>query len=282
MIIQMNTTLLPFRPTHRLHQSIPISTTHAITMHDATLLSDSSNDIISFELKPKWATFNDPYYSTGYCRFCIHAHYRSIPSEYCPLDLFSNSSTRIHHAISCLVKTPSNNLKYFINGMNHPVVCNDDNLMHHLPRLVEILVQDPLLSFLSLLQHALSTHSIHQVYECYQTLLNLYGPDWSPTLDHYHQVLSTLQDYNQLDYFNSNHPDYSNSNQTDYSNSNHLNLNDSITVVSRFLLNTSLKDCSIIISFSSLTHYSIKLVDLDMKSMHKIPTYLDTEQSMIE
>ncbi|KDR81718.1 hypothetical protein GALMADRAFT_135125 [Galerina marginata CBS 339.88] len=90
---------------------------------------------LAVEIKPKWAFLPSPIHlsketkliKTQTCRFCMHSHLKAqkgqeIPTDYCPLDLFSGDENRVTKAIHGLwdawvaSNATANNLKIFARG----------------------------------------------------------------------------------------------------------------------------------------------------------------------
>ena len=52
----------------------------------------------------------------GCCRYCLHVRSKtvgSVPTEYCPLDLYSAEAPRMSRALRALLPTPLNNMRVF-------------------------------------------------------------------------------------------------------------------------------------------------------------------------
>eukprot|EP00794_Sanderia_malayensis_P020267 gene20267-22253_t len=89
-----------------------------------------SDQVFAVEIKPKWGALTDKNckiklgheVKLSTCRFCMQQHYKlklgkiKQISSYCPLDLFSNSLSRIKNALRALFDNPQNNLRVFYNG----------------------------------------------------------------------------------------------------------------------------------------------------------------------
>ncbi|KAI9228783.1 MAG: inositol-pentakisphosphate 2-kinase [Piptocephalis tieghemiana] len=121
------------RPIHRRHQSILTSQPHATLLPDLTATS-SSWPAMSMEIKPKWGFLpksrnisQERAIKRRVCRHCLKT--RSLQglgkpsSSYCPMDLYSIDSARMHKAlISLYSDPPSNRLTFFREGK----VCSKD------------------------------------------------------------------------------------------------------------------------------------------------------------
>jgi hypothetical protein len=93
-------------------------------------------------------------------------------SDYCPLDLYSESPPRIKSALSALCKVSGNNLRVHLNGMIVPIDKGIECLTGYfgvdLVELVaEILSREMVLNELKKLQ-MLDTHDIEHIYSLYQ------------------------------------------------------------------------------------------------------------------
>ncbi|XP_072961241.1 inositol-pentakisphosphate 2-kinase IPK1-like isoform X1 [Typha angustifolia] len=103
----------------------------ALLISDHSVFTGTPRDsvCIAVEIKPKCGFLpSSEYISKANCikkcvtRYRMHQllklHHGEIlkTSEYDPLDLFSRSKERIHHAIKALFSTPQNNFRVFLNG----------------------------------------------------------------------------------------------------------------------------------------------------------------------
>ncbi|BGP23025.1 hypothetical protein JCM10295v2_001918 [Rhodotorula toruloides] len=90
--------------------------------------------VLAVEIKPKWGFLPSPSHlspssapvKTTYCRTCMHRHYKASQDDaldgFCPLDLYSGDSARVHKALEQLYGTwissvsEINNLRIFLDG----------------------------------------------------------------------------------------------------------------------------------------------------------------------
>ncbi|XP_033106076.1 inositol-pentakisphosphate 2-kinase-like [Anneissia japonica] len=157
------------RPLKRLNTEIDEYSGYGICLPDFCFMQPSNsknlNPVLCVEIKPKMGLLPDlkqisPERSIkrSACRFCMYQKLKlSLPnvnpgnhkveygtwesaSLYCPLDLFSGNEDRMMYALNCLIKTPQNNLRVFLNG--RLIFANNGRYMPTLDdhkRLVDIL-----------------------------------------------------------------------------------------------------------------------------------------------
>lgn len=121
------------RPEWRIRDSrINVQSGLALLMSDHASFSqglDGAAPCISVEIKPKCGFLpcssfisSENHLKRLVSRFLMHQHLKlsqkevASISKYCPTDLFSESRDRIHQAIVGLLETPQNNLRIFLNG----------------------------------------------------------------------------------------------------------------------------------------------------------------------
>jgi inositol-pentakisphosphate 2-kinase len=129
------TQLLQHAEKHRLEKRIKRWPTDAFAKAsgniEAFLMQDLSKIAgcalsLCWEIKPKWG-FLQP--DAPACRFCMHQVLKGESSQYCPLDLFSESKSRKARSLEYLKRSPQNNLKFFCNGKQCELDSADEMFM---------------------------------------------------------------------------------------------------------------------------------------------------------
>ncbi|KAM8931094.1 inositol-pentakisphosphate 2-kinase [Pelodytes ibericus] len=141
------------RPESRCEKEMDVSG-YAMCLPNLTRLQTfpfiEHRPIYCIEIKPKCGFIPSSAHITKeikrkVCRFCMHQHLKVAKgkwkriSKYCPLDLFSGNTQRMHFALMNLLQESQNNLKVFKNG-ELIYGCRDDQehlsdlneLAHHL------------------------------------------------------------------------------------------------------------------------------------------------------
>uniref|UniRef100_A0A8C5QZL1 Inositol-pentakisphosphate 2-kinase n=1 Tax=Leptobrachium leishanense TaxID=445787 RepID=A0A8C5QZL1_9ANUR len=141
------------RPESRCEKEMDVSG-YAMCLPNLTRLQTfpfiERRPIFCIEIKPKCGFIPTSPHITKeikkkVCRFCMHQHLKVAKgkwkriSKYCPLDLFSGNTRRMHFALMSLLQESQNNLKVFKNG-ELIYGCRDDQehlsdlneLAHHL------------------------------------------------------------------------------------------------------------------------------------------------------
>ncbi|RIB04632.1 inositol-pentakisphosphate 2-kinase [Gigaspora rosea] len=253
------------------------------------------------------------------CRFCMHKYFKKKVSNYCPLDLFSLDEVRLKRAIKELLSNPNNNLKMFIQGMqihigqddwptqlyeffNFDQSSTDHKTQHQIVDqknllvmllLCTILEEQILFKRLKQLQKTLDELDIEGIYKLFlEQRSNLHDPtieEWQLIVKEYEQRIKS--------------PSVP-----------HLSM-DGAQMRQRiyeFLMSTTLKDCSIIFTFQKSRFsdetkvaddtslffkekvkfipfssdkiyfkYKVNVIDLDPKSVTKIPYYYDLDAMIV-
>lgn len=223
----------------------------ALIMPDATVLSTfltnntNKNPTVCVEIKPKFGAIhlcstihpdNAPLKQST-SRYQLHQHLKlhqgniDLISKYDPLDLFSNDSERIHHALHALLNNPQNNLVLFIDGQKVDIIQSNsitsvqDVLLPHMSisKLVyilrSILIQEGILDTLLDVQQ-LCRMDIEGIHYIYQHILQQ-----KPSLD------ITCQQHIGLESLNT------------------LSHDDAYSLLRKYCIATTAKDCSIMLTF---------------------------------
>ncbi|KAF9203343.1 Inositol-pentakisphosphate 2-kinase [Haplosporangium sp. Z 27] len=287
------------RPENRLHKSIDCSQTAGFLVLDHTrfIKPSANHPSAAVEIKPKWGFLTtsafirkDQSIKKRKCRFCMYQHHKlglgkeeSI-SEYCPIDLFSGKEALVEDSLRALVKTPQNNLRLFVDGVQKPISneemqrCLYDPSANVIPRtrslndyndesyqttslidvLTKILVQSPLLRRLSRLQQALDSLDVETIHRFYVQLADPITnavPD--PTLEDYLKAAESFMYRTDMnDSMDKDNETFMNGNDASLGFGPEDDLDDEHVVPSslklhyihEFLLSATLKDCSILIT----------------------------------
>lgn len=238
----------------------------------------------------------------------------SVKSGYCPLDLYSGDSVRIHKAISNMWTWRQNNLKVFYNGVVVKGEEDETNVLNAflgsessneskeivINLLTKIMAREPLLRRLKLLQKTLDRIGIEELYHLYKTQFeDSNSPDGmfstEEEISEWKGIVKTCLENLRDDGVKSEE-------SKEYSVKR---------LIKEFLVSATLKDCSVMISMvrcgseedarrvvggnkSGSSHliklggedddswivYSVHVVDLDPKSVSKIPKYYELEQEI--
>ncbi|KAF9364006.1 Inositol-pentakisphosphate 2-kinase [Mortierella sp. NVP85] len=201
-----------WRPSHRLHKGIDCSRSIGFLALDHTrfVKPSGSQPSIALEIKPKWGFISRSAFiprnrdiKKRKCRFCMHQYYKLVSeqeaslSEYCPIDLFSYEEALVQDALEALVKTPQNNLRLFLDGVQQSI--SKETMMQCLfgpdaakvqlteaitgdeeatlpvsltDIITQILIQSPLLRKLGRLQLALDSLDVETVHRFYAQMVD--------------------------------------------------------------------------------------------------------------
>jgi inositol-pentakisphosphate 2-kinase len=220
----------------------------------------------AFEIKPKWgflpasnvhARHNEVKMST--CRYCMHKVYKSqlkgkgieTVGDYCPLNLFSSDGGIVLDSLKALRKYPSNNLSI----MNSGVISDDPMTDDQIQKIANIICGSDLLRNLAKQQKRLDSHSIEYVQILYE---NLSDADFA--------MINNLNEWRKILY------------RTKEVSSDMLAPHE---IIIEYLIGVALKDLSVIISFDEDDSDAIvKVIDVDVKSVRKIPHWFQLDQKI--
>ncbi|KAJ2723843.1 hypothetical protein GGI07_002382 [Coemansia sp. Benny D115] len=304
-ITELNQTAEPSRPENRTHkQADPRQTLGSLVpdmIHAPTSeRSKAGRHTVAVEIKPKWGYLPDsaslsPETSVKHrvCRFCMKQYTKQESveetiSEFCPLDLYSKNSTRIGHALDCLMKNPQNNLRVFVDGQI--VGSSDDGLAMDIDRIpdvnrlkqivTDIILTERLFPCLAQAQQRLDYMDIEGIFPKYQSALESGEISTSePTIKDW---LQAVQEYLERESSNTSGPTLTDSYISDRQ------------AVLEFMIAVTLKDISVMLCFESwppvdesigdgsLPEYRIAIIDADPKKLHKIPDYLKQDQKIVD
>jgi inositol-pentakisphosphate 2-kinase len=206
----------------------------------------------------------------------MHCHLRSTNSlnGYCPLDLYSGNAERIEKAVQILVQPKSTLLKKTLKVSSRGAIEMDTEIMQEL--LHRILTKDPILTKLKTLQKTLDAFDVEHVYELYHKLEDQQCVDsiahWESVIARYHERLSFSTDVlaAEKDEFKQR--------------------------IFEYVLSMTFKDCSLMINVtptindssktiklanSQAFSYDIKVIDIDLKDIEKIPFWYELDQSIV-
>ncbi|CAA6665376.1 unnamed protein product [Spirodela intermedia] len=235
----------------------------------------------------------------------LHEGQISWLSEYDPLDLFSGSRDRMNQAIRALFHCPQNNFRVFFNGslvfgalgggMDKDVV---NDISHEkneaFENMLKTVIQEEhtqhVQSFLELVGDAIfNSGIIDRLLEVQK--LDIF--DIEGAIHAYYNIISQpcliCQNLNDADLLNR------------CSSIHSLSLEESLKIVRGYLIATTAKDCSIMVSFrprqrnvtsdfgsvflkstGQTFDYKAYFIDLDMKHFRKMPYYYELDQKIVE
>ncbi|CAO3647303.1 unnamed protein product [Mucor fragilis] len=290
-LTQLATHVQSARPPSRLQTKIITDAPVSFIMTDLTQMWPGE-PTLTFELKPKWGFKPSCDTVTGikrlYCRFCMHSHLRGTKlNGYCPMNLYSESSTLIHKALDVLLVTSpqEKTLRVSINGQDISLIKADPNAEYKallgiasqqalIPEILKaILIQDPILLILKTLQADLDSLDVENILSLYQQQRDNIEAD----IDTF---VTVVDNYKKRIW----HPDTP---TTD------------IQRVLEYVLSMTFKDCSIMINvtpaavkatghkFVTLDNgltfqYDIKVIDTDLKKLDKIPYWYELDQKIVD
>ncbi|KAG8889384.1 Inositol-pentakisphosphate 2-kinase [Tulasnella sp. 332] len=266
------------------------------------------------EIKPKWGFLPSPYHLSNEtrsaklsrCRFCMHAHYRSVESDttvnthYCPLDLYSGNETRVHKALQALCEVwatsdgSTNNLKIFAAGKR---VTPSDALSiqalgkeMHLVEYMGLSRSDVLSTLTSamtneLLPVILDTSILRVLSELQRTLdpLDIEGLAqlWNSSLQSDHSTFGTdIEEVTMEEWvsFGRQYSSWKRNSPKEWGNLASTSLRYYLVA---YLLSATFKDCSIIIHFCSGLTPSIAVIDLGPKGVSRFPKWYKLDRDVV-
>ncbi|RCI04492.1 hypothetical protein CU098_012072 [Rhizopus stolonifer] len=240
------------RPAYRLEKTVNFNSTAALILKDVT-------QPLTIELKPKWGFKPHSQFikhlklKEKHCRFCMHSHFRHLNiGDYCPLDLYSANPSKVKRAIRALLTYPD--LKKTLKMSMDSMTMDDIEYV-----LGEILVRDSILKRLQTLQKKLDRLDVEGIMPLY----NKYQPYksdiaiWEKIVDNY--LSGTDGDLQRL---------------------------------YEYVLSMTFKDCSLLINMKKVEkseskaikmgeyyiEYDIKVIDVDVKNIDKIPYWFKLDQ----
>ncbi|KAG0288827.1 Inositol-pentakisphosphate 2-kinase [Linnemannia gamsii] len=244
----------PSRPESRRQKGIDMAQSVGFLALDHTRFikpSPGQSDV-AVEIKPKWGFLTKSAFlrknqdiKRRKCRFCMYQHQKlkigqeGGLSKYCPIDLFSGTELMVHDALDSLVDTPQNNLRLFVDGIQHPVsresttqcfselatstspqpqeqqqkrkskwMEGDDHLDYEeddsgpvrlTEVLTQILIESPLLRRLGRLQQALDSLDVETIHRLYTNLLEHDFSLTEPTVEEFLGTAEAFMDRTDMD-----------------------------------------------------------------------------------
>ncbi|KAI8890859.1 DUF941-domain-containing protein [Backusella circina FSU 941] len=291
------------RPNPRKQKSIDFSLSVAYLMKDLTHFWQNEN-VITFELKPKWGfkplllsklPKDHQIIKRTKCRFCMHSHYRGLKqTQFCPLDLYSQDIIRRKKALNALLydSPMEKNLKVLLNSHKIPLDQQDtdskcaqtlvgSNKNRFLENILNsILASDPILQKLKQLQmnlDELGASEIDSYYKRHKGNVTQYDIEaWKGVVNRYHNRLGLFEKVTFPE-----------------------NEEEELQRIYEFVLSMTFKDCSVMINVKHATEknphdkhfimlegeamqYDVKVIDLDMKTISKIPYWHQLDHDITE
>ncbi|KAI9019504.1 inositol-pentakisphosphate 2-kinase [Phycomyces nitens] len=284
------------RPEHRLGSHINQTILSGYSAPDLTRCF-APLSTLTIEIKPKWGFKPMSRHISSHhsikqrmCRYCMHSHLRNRQTDYCPLDLYSNDPSRMRHAIGSLLETSGDQLRVFVDGkrqMDKKVESwfagESKSAMAEI--VTRVLRQEGVLDRLRVLQTHCDEWDVEGIiglYEKYKNNLDLDLEGWVQVVE---VLLQRLE-----------RPEM---------------VVDERQRVFEYVLSMTLKDCSVMISVceendkdkdkdnqgldKSLMNavywetprgrvyykHAIKIIDLDLKDIQKIPSWFDLDQRIV-
>ncbi|KAH9966403.1 inositol-pentakisphosphate 2-kinase [Russula dissimulans] len=291
----------PFRPHKRRIKSVI-----DCSERTAVLVADLIGGLpCVVELKPKWGFLPNHIHlspetkpiKTQTCRTCMHAHLKQSEGEnaamqYCPLDLYSGSKERLNTALEGLWDSwvqfngLINNLRIFSYGKM--VLPNDELTLYAWSRelfslpadapltsiksnfinsLLPQILHTPILNRISFLQRSLDSLDCEGLAKLIEVSPSADLDFTQPTMEDWVSFVDML-----LSQKHHIHSRFSSSNLRYH--------------VLAYLLSATFKDCSLIIPLhpnpADTENGSIKIVDLEFKSVDRIPRWLKLDQRIVQ
>ncbi|KZT69771.1 hypothetical protein DAEQUDRAFT_765100 [Daedalea quercina L-15889] len=288
---------------------------------------------LAVEIKPKWGFLPCPDHlssatrpiKTRTCRFCMHAHLKGaaeedVPSNFCPLDLYSGDEHRVGLALRALwdawVRTDGgiNNLRVFAKGRilkpssdvallgslltstATPNLALDELRAQFVEALLPTLLATPVFHLLSFRQRTLDPLDIEGLAALWA---RIYAHDQSsaPLAFGEHAVEPTLEEWASfVDAYLARCQAYAGSHKGGPV-AQHTELR---YYCLAYLLSATFKDCSIILRFGSAgqvderahkgqqnasplaAQAEVKIIDLDIKSIKRLTKWEKTDKEIVD
>ncbi|KAJ5068177.1 inositol polyphosphate kinase 1 [Anaeramoeba ignava] len=289
---------------------------------------------LSIELKPKCGFIpNSPFidknnqFKKQFSRYFLHQRLKKKKGEieeislYDPIDLFSNDKNQIFHAMDCLLNNPQNNLKIFLDSQLifggirsqeqegdektelRKLLMDQNHLQTQLKNIfnkekqniqslkeiiTQIILKTKVLDNILNLQK-LDNLDIEGIYQIYQNLNNskIEIPSWKKICDNQPFLESILQNIKK--------PKIENEENLLKFKLEDLSKEESIMKIIEFLISSSVKDCSVMITIQEVEkkdkieensiikdensgkffQFKIAIIDLDPRSAEKIITAVE-------
>jgi len=323
------------RPGKRKSKQLEIRCQAAVVMpflgyFDCNILSKENKNFISVEIKPKWGFL--PFskfisvqnsFKKSICRFCLHQHLKVKKgtvkdfSQYCPLDLFGDCKCKIIMALESLLRTPQNNIKTMMNGILIESSELEKFHIHHniCEILSEIFVEDSrelvgintkTFSKELCLYSKFKRHSNDCVELGPGGIINLLKT--LQCLDNYDIEYIGLKfkdilkesEFNEEDFLDYRSKLWSSFLASHTGRSQVETANLGVFDLCNYLISSTFKDCSIMVTFCEVScygiqpnfhrivqlmghfyKYEIKLVDLDPRHLQNLPYYYELDQEIV-
>ncbi|KIJ69157.1 hypothetical protein HYDPIDRAFT_81118 [Hydnomerulius pinastri MD-312] len=270
----------------------------------ATDLIGGANTL-AVEIKPKWGFMPSPTHlsqdtapvKTSTCRFCMHTRLRSpggdVPTQYCPMDLYSGDEARIRKAIRDLWNAwvhsngSLNNLRVFASGKMVKPSDSNDALKRLLPGHAELeevfaaallpYLQTPALAIISQLQRTLDALDVEGFNKLNAVVTLGVENNGSESVT----LKPTLEDWqNFVASYRSEFCEW------DHSKPDPANIN---AYLMAYLLSGTFKDCSLILRIkqeeSGQSPYdaphAVSIIDLDPKDTERLGGWADIDRRIV-
>ncbi|KAH0830723.1 inositol-pentakisphosphate 2-kinase [Lanmaoa asiatica] len=256
-------------------------------------------DILAIEIKPKWGFMPSSTHlsqetagvKTSTCRFCMHSRFKikdgDVPTQYCPLDLYSKDEARMRKAIRDLwngwmeSNGTLNNMKVFLSGKMIRPSESYSSLGKFLSVRTEVhealttallpFLRTPALRIISNLQRSLDALDIEGIVKLYSmaypnakdlgaVMQNPSLEEWQDFVASYHSAYCAL----------------------DHSKLCPENIN---AYLMGYLLSATFKDCSVIFRIHgkpSVDSHAVVIIDLDLKGVDRIEKWAHLDRLIVE
>eukprot|EP01134_Creolimax_fragrantissima_P002856 CFRG2856T1 len=298
----------------------------------------SNSPKITVELKPKWgfmtkSTFvseDHKQVKSNTCRFCMHQHVKLAQgkinhiSDYCPLDLYSGKLERVVKSLEDMLIEPQNNLKVYVGrtpALLSTITSLGTDTQTRLTTFAKVLSEggftcpsqsaSPIKPFCTALAaivmhtdvlqqikavQKLDVSDVEGYYKMYQAMkhedpqVNVDG-QWSSA------SWIAAKDSAKKTIFEMNSETHVPITEKTWSK---LSKSDKKAKMREFLISTTLKDCSVMITFQRIEsdekppncvkdmannttyQYNVAIIDTDPKFFVNIPHYWETDQEIVD